>query len=357
MKTLRRYVGAEIVAATVFVSAALVMLFTFFDLIEQLKDLGRGVYTLRRILLYVLLLVPVRVYEVFPIAALIGSLFALSQLVAGSEYTVMRSSGVSTARFAGMLAMIGLAFAIVAFLFGELISPAADQLAQRLRSQAVTGLVAQEFRSGLWVKDDRSVVNVGEVLPDSSLKSVKIYQFDDEHRLLSISLAATGIYEGERRWRLQKVSQTDFTEMKTVVREIAEITWESILDPNLLSVIMQKPEKMSAWRLYSYAQHLKDNRQKALRYDIALWAKFTHAAAVVMMMVIALPFAHFQARQAGVGAKIFAGIMLGLMFHFLNKLFSHLGLLNDWPPVAAATIPTAMFLALAIGMLWWQERR
>jgi lipopolysaccharide export system permease protein len=357
MRTLRRYLGNEIVAATLFVSAALVMLFAFFDLIEQLKDLGRGLYTLRRILLYVLLLVPVRAYEIFPIAALIGSLFALAQLVAGSEYTVMRTSGVSTVRFAGTLAMIGLAFAVVAFIFGELIAPAADQFAQRLRSQAITGLVTQEFRSGLWVKDDRSVVNVGEVLPDSRLKAVKIYEFDAEHRLLSISLAASGVYEGERRWRLEKVSRTDFKETTAVVREIAELQWDSVLDPNLLNVIMQRPEKMSAWRLYSYAQHLKENRQKALRYEIALWAKFTHAAAVVMMMVIALPFAHFQARQAGVGAKIFAGIMLGLVFHFLNKLFSHLGLLNDWPPVAAATIPTLMLLSVAVGMLWWQDRR
>ena len=81
------------------------------------------------------------------------------------------------------------------------------------------------------------------------------------------------------------------------------------------------------------------------------------ASTAFWRLVIALPFAHFQARQAGVGAKIFAGIMLGLVFHFLNKLFSHLGLLNDWPPIAAATIPTLMFLTLAVGMLWWQERR
>ena len=333
------------------------MLFAFFDLIEQLKDLGRGIYTLRLILLYVLMLVPVHLYELFPIAALIGALFALAQLVAGSEYTVMRTSGVSTARFAATLAVIGLALAMLAFAFGELISPAAEQFAQRLRSQAITGLVTQEFRSGLWVKDDKTVVNVGEVLPDSSLKAVKIYEFDDRHRLLSISLAAVGSYQGERRWRLEKVSRTDFEDMKTTVREIAQIEWESVLDPNLLTVIMQKPEKMSAWRLYSYAQHLRDNRQKTLRYEIALWAKFTHPLAVVVMMVMALPFAHFQARQAGIGAKIFAGIMLGLVFHFMSKLFSHLGLLNDWPPVAAAIIPTLIFLSVAVGMLWWQERR
>ena len=92
MRTLRRYLATEIVAATALVFAALVLLFAFFDLVEQIKDLGRGAYTLRRIVLYVLLSVPDHVYELFPIAALIGTLFALAQLVASTEYTVIRTS-------------------------------------------------------------------------------------------------------------------------------------------------------------------------------------------------------------------------------------------------------------------------
>jgi lipopolysaccharide export system permease protein len=357
VRTLRGYLATEILAATALVFAALLMLFAFFDLVEQIKDLGRGAYTLRRILLYVLLSVPDHVYELFPIAALIGTLFALAQLVAGSEYTVMRTSGVSMARFAGTLALIGLAFSALTFVFGEFIAPPAEQLAQRLRSQSITGLVAQEFRSGLWVKDDKSFINVIEVLPDSSLKGVRIYEFDDGHQLRAISFAAGGSYQGGRRWLLKDITQTGFEDMKTTVREISEAHWDSVLDPNLLNVLMLKPEKMSAWRLYSFSQHLKENRQKALRYEIALWVKITYPLAVLVMMVIALPFAQFQSRQAGVGAKIFAGIMLGLAFHFLNRLFSHLGLLNDWPPFGAAIMPTLIFLSVAVGMMWWQERR
>lgn len=357
MRTLRRYLATEILAATALVFAALLMLFAFFDLVEQIKDLGRGAYTMRRIVLYVLLSVPDHVYELFPIAALIGTLFALAQLVAGSEYTVMRTSGVSMTRFALALVVIGFAFSVLTFIFGEFIAPPAEQFAQRVRSQSITGVVAQEFRSGLWVKDDRSFINVVEVLPDSSLKGVRIYEFDGRHQLRSISHAAAGNYQGGRRWLLKDITQTDFEDMKTTVREIAEAHWDSILDPNLLDTLMVKPEKMSALRLYSYAQHLKENRQKALRYEIALWSKITYPLAVLVMMVIALPFAHYQSRQAGVGAKIFAGIMLGLAFHFLNRLFSHLGLLNDWPPSASAVIPTLIFLSVAMGMMWWQERR
>ena len=357
MRTLRRYLATEIVAATALVFAALLMLFAFFDLIEQIKDLGRGAYSLRRILIYVLLLVPDHVYELFPIAALIGTLFALAQLVAGSEYTVMRTSGVSMARFAATLVVIGFAFAVVAFVFGEFVAPPAERFAQRVRSQAISGLIAQEFRSGLWVKDDKSFVNVIEVLPDSSLKGLRIYEFDERYRLRTISFAAAGDYQGGRRWLLKGITQTAFEDMKTTVSEIPQAHWDSVLDPTLLSVLMQRPEKMSAWRLYNYAQHLRENRQKALRYEIALWSKITYPLAVLVMMVIALPFAHFQSRQAGVGAKIFAGIMLGLAFHFLNRLSSHLGLLNDWPAWGAALMPTVIFLSVALGMMWWLERR
>lgn len=357
MKTLRRYLAVEIVAATALVFAALVMLFAFFDLVEQIKDLGRGAYTLRRIILYVLLSVPDHIYELFPIAALIGTLFALAQLVAGSEYTVMRTSGVSTARFALTLAAIGLIFAALTFVFGEFIAPPAEQLAQRVRSQAITGLVAQEFRSGLWIKDDRSFINVIEVLPDATLQGVRIYEFDDEYRLRSISYARRGAYQSDRRWLLREVTQTRFEGMKTSVQDITEASWQSVLDPDLLNVLLVKPEQMSAWSLYSYAQHLKENRQRALRYEIALWVKLTYPLAVLVMMVLALPFAHFHGRQAGVGAKIFAGIMLGIAFHFLNRLFSHLGLLIAWPAFASAIMPTVIFLVIAVGMMWWQERR
>ncbi|MFL6576567.1 MAG: LptF/LptG family permease, partial [Povalibacter sp.] len=143
MKTLRRYIASEIFVATGLVILALVLLFAFFDVMDEMKDLGRGGYRMKHIALHVLLSVPTHVYEVFPLATLIGTLFALSQLVASSEYTVMRASGLSLARLHLSLVSIGAIFAIVTFVFGEFIGPPAEQLAQRLRSLAIAGIVAQ----------------------------------------------------------------------------------------------------------------------------------------------------------------------------------------------------------------------
>ncbi len=357
MRTLRSYITREVAAATMLVFVALLLLYAFFDLVEQMKDLGRGGYQLRHVVLHVLLSAPNHVYELFPIAALIGTLFALAQLVASSEYTVMRSSGVSLPRMVAALCVVGGAFGILTFVVGEFIAPPAEQFAQRLRSQAISGIVAQEFRSGLWIKDGTAFVNVSEVAPTGDLRGIRIYEFDSQYRLQNLRQAARARYEGENRWSLFGVAQTTFDQLRTRVSAIDKMEWKSVLEPALLNVLLIKPEKMSAWSLYSYSQHLKDNRQKALRYEIALWTKLLYPVAVLVMMVLALPFAYFQSRQGGVGAKIFAGIMLGLAFHFMNRLFSHLGLLNDWPPFASAAAPTFLFCSIALAMMWWQERR
>jgi lipopolysaccharide export system permease protein len=130
-----------------------------------------------------------------------------------------------------------------------------------------------------------------------------------------------------------------------------------VLEPNLLSVLLVVPEQMSAWNLYFYVQHLRENKQQTTRHEIAFWNKLIYPFAVLVMMVLALPFSYSRQRSGGVGAKVFAGIMLGIGFAMLGRLFTYLGLLREWPPFGSAILPTLLFLSLAVTMLWWAERR
>jgi lipopolysaccharide export system permease protein len=357
MRTLRRYIVKEILLATALVLAAVLLLFAFFDLVKEIGDLGRGNYQLRHVLQHVLLSMPTHAYEIFPIAALIGTLFALAQLVASSEYTVMRTAGVSLWRVLSTILSAGVVLALLTLAFGEFLGPHAEQWAVQLRSRAISGVIAQEFSSGLWLKDDKSFVNVREITADGQLKGVRIYDFDTQLRLVSVSAARGGVYAGDRKWLLSDVEKTSFSEVRTEVSRSAQEVWSSVLDPRLLNVLTIQPEKMSAASLYVYSQHLRENKQKSLRYENALWRKLTYPLAVCAMMILALPFAYFQRRQGSVGTRLFVGIMLGLAFYFLNELAPHLGLINEWPPQASALLPTLVFLAIATSLLWWQERR
>jgi len=88
-----------------------------------------------------------------------------------------------------------------------------------------------------------------------------------------------------------------------------------------------------------------------------LWKKAVYPLAALVMIALALPFGYQHNRVAGVSLKIFAGVMIGVLFHMLNGLFSNLGAINSWPPFTSAAAPSLMFALAAAAMLWWVERR
>lgn len=356
MKILNRYLAQEILSSTLLITIGLLAMFSFFDLIQELDSLGHGNYHLGVVLFFVLLSAPGHVYEVTPVAVLLGSLYALAQLSRHSELVVMRSSGVSLPSIGMALLKVGAIFALITFLIGELVTPITEKTAQKVRLKAKEQVVAQEFRSGLWVKDGASFVNIEEVLPDATLRNIHIYEFDPQFRLRVVNNAKTGTYENDR-WDLRNVTQTSFEDKKIRTTLYEQAYWQSVIKPELLSVLLVVPEKMAAWNLYFYIKHLSENHQKTTRQQIALWSKMVYPIACLVMIVLALPFGFLQQRAGGISTKIFIGIMMGISYQVLNRLFIHIGLLNDWAPVISATVPTLMFLATGVGMLLWMERR
>lgn len=357
MKIYRRYLLREVAASILLVLTAFLALFGFFDLVNELKEVGQNGYELQHALAYVLLRLPGRTYELMPIAVLIGTLYALSALARHSEITVLRASGLSTQRLLLSLFQVAGVFAAITFLFGEFVAPPAEQAASQLRLKAVSSVVAQEFRTGLWVKDERNFINVRTVLPDSSLRGIRIYEFDEKAQLRSVSEAAEGEYAPPGHWRLHHVVRTVLADEHATIEKQDETSWQSALTPEILSVLLVVPERMSLMHLTAYIKHLSENHQKTQRYEIALWKKLIYPLAALVMVALALPFGYTHSRMGSVSLKIFTGVMIGIFFHMLNGLFSSLGVINSWSPFSSAIAPSALFLLTAMGMIWWVERR
>ncbi|MDO8298298.1 LPS export ABC transporter permease LptG [Lacisediminimonas sp.] len=379
MKVLQRYLAREIIRSVIFVLVAFLSLFAFFDLMNELQSVGRGGYKLQHAFAYVVLGMPGYVYELMPIAALIGTIYVLSQMAARSEFTIMRVSGLSTVQAGRMLALVAVFFTGLTFLFGEVISPRASDMAERLKLELRGTALSKQFRSGLWAKDvvrengisgrvmGSRFLNVREVRFDGELLDLTIYEFDRDFRMTRAVTAARAQYAGANTWNLAEVAQTMFpvSGASLTMDELAAVktqkfntsTLVSEVTPDILAVLFADPDRMSAYDLAAYTRHLADNQQRTERYEIAYWKKLTYPFAVFVMMALALPFAYMQVRAGGVSLKIFAGIMLGVSFQLVNSLFGHIGLLNTWPPLATAVLPSLLFLLVAIGSLAWVERR
>jgi lipopolysaccharide export system permease protein len=393
MRVLQRYFAINIMQAVAFSAVALLALITFMDLTSELPSVGKGTYMFQHAALYVALLIPGHVYEVMPMAALFGTVYAMAQFASSSEFTIMRASSMSTRMAAGMLFRIGIVFVVITFIFGELITPRTAPLAEKLRLAAKGSTMTAQFRSGMWTKDvvhadgttgpviGSRFFNVRQIQPDGTLVDVKLYEFDTNMRMRSLVTAATATFGGKNTWRLADVTETRFTNTRTlpapgapvpagatiqstygqetagvVTRKLATLDIASEITPRILTVSAADPARMSASELAVYTRHLAENRQQTERFKIAFWKKLIDPLAIFVLMAMALPFGYLQARSGGVSLKIFIGIMLGVAFLLLNTLFSSLGMLSTWPAFVTAVVPSILFLILALIAIWWVER-
>ena len=388
MKILQRYFAVSILQAVTFVLVALLGLSAFMDLTGELPGVGKNGYMIQHAFLYVLLRVPGHVYEVMPVAALIGTIYTMAQFASSSEFTIMRASSMSTARAAWMLFRIGVVLVVITFAFGELITPRAAPMAERIKASARGATVSEEFRSGMWTKDvvrseglkgsvtGSRFFNVRTFRPDGQLLDVKLYEFDTGFRMRSLITARRATFTGNSTWQLEDVTETLFTNSRAgapestgstgtfnqetslvTTRKLASMQLVSEITPKLLSVSGSDPDRMSANELALYTRHLSENKQETERFKIAFWKKLFDPLAIFVLMALALPFAYLHTRSGGVSLKIFIGIMIGVAFILINTLFSHIGLLSaTMPAIVTAIAPSILFLGLALGALWWVER-
>ena len=379
MKVLTRHVAKEVLIATLFVLVALVALIAFFDLVSQARNIGNR-YSISMALFLTMLKLPSRLYEVIPIAALLGAVYTMSRLASNSEFTIMRVAGLSPFRLAGMMTVPALILIAMTYCLGEWLTPAADMMRNDMDNILFNRkLSARGYSSGVWVKDNVKeqqnagqatvrFVNVHNLIAGehSRTGAWRVFEFDKDGSLIRVLHAPEANYISGRGWHLKDAKvetlpkithdETPMVE-KSSARKDVDLMLPSEMRPEILGVLTIKPERMGISDLWQYIAHLKETRQTSDRYQVALWSKVFYPLAIFVMLAVAMPFAYLNTRSGGVSIKIFAGLMIGISFYALNNIFSFLGVLNTWHPMVVAVVPTSVMLICAAVALWLLERR
>jgi lipopolysaccharide export system permease protein len=369
MKTVRRLLYRDIVWSVVFVAVAFLSLFFFIDFVDELDSVGRNGYTLAQAVGRGLLALPGHFYELFPIAVLIGTIYAMARLAQSSEFTILRTAGLGPGRALRLLALPGLAFALITFVVGDYVAPVAEREAVALKAGSRGSLSLG--RGGAWLKEkradaqgERSIsVNVSAAGGGGDLLGIRIFEFDDDGRMRNRIEARSGHVQSDGQWQLREVRQTDWPTPQQVAQGQAlrqqvlpQLTWVSSLDASVVAAALLPVGTMSTIDLWRYTSHLADQAQSVQRHEIQFWKKALYPLACVVMMALALPFAYLHARAGGISYKVFGGIMLGISFVLLNNASGHLGLLRQWTPWMAAAAPSGLYLLISMGAFAWLVR-
>ncbi len=350
MKILDRYIGTAVAMSSLLVMLVLLALFFFIDFVNNLNDVGKGNYNVVTAAQYVLLSQPRRIYELFPLAALLGTMLGLGALAAGSELTAIRAAGVSLARIVLSVMKVAAIMMLGVVLVGELAAPKSEQYAQSLRAMALSSHLSLDTRYGFWSRDAHSFINIRTILPGGRFSDIYVYEFDDKQNLRVATHAAKGQRE-DGKWLLEDIVQSEIQPSGVTTRRIARAHWSSLLSPDVVDAVLVKPEWLSLWDIYRYLDYLRANNQNTQRYEMALWGKLLAPFTTGVMVFLAIPFVFGSLRSVGVGQRVLVGSLLGVGFHLFNQISTHIGLVYELSPLLSALFPATLFLLIALVLL------
>jgi lipopolysaccharide export system permease protein len=374
MRTARRYLAREIYRSSTVVLLALVGLFTFFALIEDLDNVGTK-FSLMNLFYMQALALPTRVYDLLPIGLLIGAILALAGLAQRNELVILRVSGVSGMKLLVMLWMVTIPLVIGAFLLSEVITPAAEIKSSEANLTLLGKSDGSRLNSGYWFKEadadgGQRIINISQLKANGGVSDITLYEFSRGQVLRAFSQAKQGhfadgtlVLSEVTRTRIDAGSVSALANARTPdapltrIESLPQRVLPTSLTPERLIARILTPERMSILDLVDYIDYLHSNNLQTERQVVALWRKVAYPFTLLVMITIAAPIGFMQTRRGGVGSKVFIGILLGVGFFMLNQLALNVGMLSKWAPWVTALIPNLGALALALGALILMENQ
>jgi lipopolysaccharide export system permease protein len=346
---LDRYIGKSVAVAILAVLGIILGLASLFAFIDEMGDISDS-YTVFDAGKYVALTAPRRVYDMLPMAALIGCLIGLGSLASSSELTIMRAAGVSIGRIVWAVMKPMLVLMVVGVLVGEYVAPLAENKAQAERSLALGSGDAQSGKHGMWHRQGDEFIHINTVQPQGLLYGVTRYRFDDQRHMLSASFARKAQYDGEH-WQLNDVTTTLFHADRSEVVKTADERWDVSLTPQLLSTVIVAPEALSISGLWGYIHYLADQGLNNGQYWLAFWVKVLQPLVTAALVLMAISFIFGPLRSVTLGQRVFTGVLVGFVFRIAQDLLGPSSLVFGFPPLLAVVLPAAICAVAGVWLL------
>ena len=351
MRRLDRYIGSSVFLAIIAVLGIITALALLFAFIDELNDV-EGAYTLWGAASYVGLTAPRRIYEMLPMAALIGCLVGLGSLASSSELTVIRAAGVSIRRIVWAVMKPMLVLMLIGLLVGEYLAPWTSSIAQANRSLAQSVGKAQSAKHGLWHRQGNEYIHVNAVQPGGKLIGVTRYMFDDQQRLLRSSFAQQALYQ-EGYWQLEDVVYTELEPRSSRIKQAVSERWDVEISPQLLNTVVMEPDTLPISGLWQYANYLNEQGLNANRYWLAFWVKILQPLVTAALVLMAISFVFGPLRSVTLGQRVFTGVVVGFVFRIAQDLLGPASLVFGFAPIVAVVLPA---LVCAVCGFWLLRR-
>jgi len=353
-KKVDKLVALSVLGAVLLAWGFLIGLDAFKTLIAEINDVGTGDYTLTKAVVYTLLTVPRRAYQWFGYAALIGGLLGMGMLATSGELTALRAAGLSKLRICVSVILSLTLLTALVMLMGETIGPRGEQKAEALALTAKARDVTIGKGGSLWARDGEVIFNAKHghshgTRGGASVEfgDVRVFEFTEQGQLLALSFAKTATHAGVE-WTLYDVRRTEFSGTSAKTSTMAQMRWQSSLDPDVLLKSLAHAEYLSMRDLTRNIDYMQRNHQDASSYERAYWARVFYPLNVLVLAFCAVPFAFGALRTGGMGKRLFLGMALAITYYFFQSAVVSMGAVYNFNLALANAMPSVLLGLAAI---------
>lgn len=345
-----RYLVRHLVTMLLGVLLVLAALECVIGVIGELSDLGHGHYTFSVAFLVVLMQLPMKLYDLFPVSLFLAMLLSLSILGGRQEIVVMRAAGLSVMGFFRLLFVASLLITVMVTLVAEGFGPKLYHQALVSRSHALQEAGAPIHQGGHWFHDTPYFVYVGSQPGPNALDDVQWFQLSGDQSLQEAGYAKH-VLKQNGRWLASQSTVSHLDRDGVVETHRVNHNLPMTIDLSQWESDRHSAIGMDLWMLHKNITSRKHAGASYTRLAMAFWERLWAPAGAVVLALLAIPFSLGAMRRLKTSARLVAGVVIGFLFYMVNQLLAPFTVVLLWSPFWVNCIPTILFAWLGIYLL------
>jgi lipopolysaccharide export system permease protein len=350
---INRYIQKTLLIYIANIALIFLALHVIISLSSEFNAIGKGQYTIRHAIEYVLLTSPSTLYQKFPFIMLISGLLAIHNLHKHHEITVMRASGMSMPMLCFSVCIMGAIMTLASTVLGEVIAPNLEKLAFKIKTTATSDNQLMTTKKGFWLHENNQFFYIKNIQSNHFLSNISRYVIDTKKNIFIVSTAQSAkLSHGQ--WVFKNIVENEFSANEIEQRRFTEQSWPLSLTSNL---IQSHPEQVSLLRLQKVLRERQKSGLALPEQHLQFWQRLFQPALTMVMLLFAIPFAFGSLRQAYSGFKVIFGFILGFVCYFATYFVSTVAVLNHVPAWLSAVLPTLILFAFSVVGIWLQANQ
>ncbi len=355
MSILSRYILKEFIRCFVLCLIAFITIYLIVDFFERMEKFIRYEAAAGAVAQYFLCKLPMIIYQVGPVAMVIGALLAIGLLARNNEIVAMMAGGVSLYQVVAPIILAAVACSAGTWVLSEYIMPYTNWKLEyinqvKLKKKTVKRMLV---KNNIMYRSGNAIYSIRLFDPRSQvMKGVTFFYFSPDFHLIRRMDAVEGAWDG-RGWVFRGVTERRFGPGGEVEVSGADEQTISIPEgPASFLEVERETEEMSYADLRQYTQKIRDEGYDPTPYLVDLHAKIAFPVLNFFTVFIGIGFALRTVRSGGIAAGIALSITAGFVYWIIYGMGLSLGHSGALPPLVAAWSPNVLFGAGGIYLLF-----